>query len=297
MRRLWIVGAVVSSLLLAACGATANINQAISSIGGSSSLQVHLTADASGTGSVQAEGILSAVSIDMNYQSTNGGALSQSAGHVDSAFTVTYSGQQLIELRQVNTDLFVRVDLSALAQIPGLGVSAQQLSAFQLLLGGRWFEFSESLLKSFTTTTTIDPAQSSKAQAAARAMIDAITALIEKTPYTTLPSGGYSQTGTLESVANAVVPIVNAYTGRSIKPGTVKGTYAITFSMSGSTATGGSFSITAPNSKGANATIGLHASITHDNQAIVAPTGATIITRSMLTQLLGQVGGASSLLG
>jgi len=44
-----------------------------------------------------------------------------------------------------------------------------------LLFGGRWFEFSEDLLKSYVPTTTINAAQTSKEQAAVRAMLDALS--------------------------------------------------------------------------------------------------------------------------
>jgi hypothetical protein len=297
MRKLWIVGAVVSSLTLAACGATASINQAVSSIGSSPNLQVHLTAGASGTGSAQAQGILGALSVDMRYASTSGDALSQSTGHVNSEFTINDDAQTLVDLRQVGTDLYVWIDVTALANIPEVGVSAQQLASLQLLFGGRWFEFSEGLLMSYVPTTTINAAQTSKEQAAVRAMLDALSALIEKTPYKTLASGGYSQTGTLDSVVKAVLPALDSYTGKTFTPSSVKGTYDIGFTMSGAAATGGSLAITAPNGTNGNATVSLHASLTHDTQPVVAPNGATVITRAMLTQLLSQVRGASSPLG
>lgn len=295
MRKLWIVGAVVSSLVLAACGATASINQAISSIGASPDLQVHLAASASGVGSAQA--IFSALSVDMRYSSTTDNALSQSVGHVNSAFTLNDGAQTLVDLRQVGTNLYVRIDVTTIANIPGVNVSAQQLAAIQLLIGGRWFEISEGLLKSYVPTTTISAAQTSKEQATARAMIDALSALIENTPYTTLADGGYSQTGTLDSVVKAVLPTIDSYTGQTLKPSSVKGAYTIGFTMSGATATGGSLAITAPNGTNGNATISLHASLSHDTQPVVAPSGATVITRAMLTELLSQVQGTSSPLG
>jgi hypothetical protein len=297
MRKLWIVGALASSLVLAACGATASINQAVSSIGASQNLQVHLTASASGTGSARAEGVLNALSVDMRYASTTRVAISQSQGHVNSEIVFKYSSQTLLDLRLVGTDLYVRVDVTALSNIPGIGISAQQLASFQLLFGGRWFEFPASLLKSYLPTTTISAAQTSKEQAAARAILDALSALIEKTPYTTLAGGGYSQTGTLDAVVKAVLPALNSYTGRTFSPSSVKGSYTIGFTMSGATATGGSVEITAPNGTSGNGTVRLHASLTHHPMPVAAPSDATVITPSMITQLLGQVQGTASPLG
>ena len=297
MRKFWIVGVVVSSLALAACGATASINQAISSVGGSPDLQVRLTASASDTGSAQAQLVLRALSVDMRYSSPSGGALSQSVGHVNSEFTLNHGAQTLVDLRQVDTNLYVRIDVTAFADIPGIPVTAQQLAGAQLLIGGRWFEVSEGLLTSYLPTTTISAAQTSKERAAARAVLDALSALIESTPYTTLANGGYSQTGTLNSVVKAVLPALASYTGQTIKPSSVKGTYTIGFTMSGATATGGSLAITAPNGTNGNATVALHATLTHDAQPVVAPSGATVITRAILAQLLSQVQGVSSPLG
>jgi len=297
MRKLWIIGAVVSSLTLAACGVTASIDQAVSSIGASANLQVHLTASASGAGTAQAQGVLSALSMDMRYSSTNGGALSQSGGLVNSEILVNSNAQTLLDLRQVDKNLYVQINVTALASIPGIGATAQQLAGAQLLLGDRWFEFPESLLKSYLPTTSVSSAQLSKEQAAARAMLDALSTLISKTPYKTLPGGGYSQTGTLDSVVQAVLPALNGFTGKTLTPSNVKGNYTIGFTMSGATATGGSLSITAPNGTKGDATATLNATITHDNQSVEAPSGATVITRTLLTQLLSQAMGSSASLG
>jgi len=297
MRKLWIVGAVVSSLVLTACGVSATIDQAVSSIGASANLQVHLTASVSGAGSAQAQGILSALSMDMRYSSSNGGALSQSGGLVNAEIMVNSNAQTLVDLRQVDKNLYAQINVTALASIPGIGATAQQLAAVQLLIGGRWFEFPQSLLKSYLPTTTVSTAQLSKEQAAARAMMDALSTLISKTPYKTLAGGGYSQTGSLDSVVNAVLPALNGLTGKSLAPSNVKGTYTIGFTMSGATATGGSLSITAPNGTKGDATIKVDATITHDAQSVTAPSGATVITPALLAQLMNQAQGASSALG
>jgi len=297
MKKLWIVGAVVSSLVLAACGVTASIDQAVSSIGASPNLQVHLTASASGAGSAQAQGVLSALSMDMRYSSTNGGALAQSGGLVNAEITVNSSTQTLLDVRQVDKNLYVQINVTALASIPGIGATAQQLAAIQLLIGGRWFEFPQNLLKSYLPTTTVSAARLSKEQAAARAMLDALSTLISNTPYKTLAGGGYSQTGTLDSVVNAVLPALNGLTGKSLAPSSVKGTYTMGFSMSGATATGGSLSITAPNGTKGDATVRVDATLTHDAQSVSAPSGATVITPALLTELMSQAQGASSSLG
>ncbi len=295
MRKLWIVGALVASLVLAACGATASINQAISSIGASPYLQVHVTASASGAGTAQAQGILSSLGVDMLYSSTTGSALSDSTGHTNAEFIFKSGSASVLDVRGVGTNLYVEIDLTAMANIPGIGVTPQQLAGAQLLFGGRWFEISEGLLTSYLPTTTVSTAQTSKEQAAARAIVDALSSLIERTPYKTLAGGGYSQTGTLLSVVRAVLPTVKGLDPAAQAPTNVKGTYTIGFTMSGSTATGASIKITAPNGSKGNASVGLHASLSHNATSVVAPSGATKITRALLSQLLSQVTKSGSL--
>jgi hypothetical protein len=285
VRRYWIAGVVASSLALAACGASATIDQAISSIGASPNLQVHLTASATGAKTAQAQSVLRALSLDMSYSSASGGALAQSQGHVNSELVLNSGNRPLLDTRQVDSNLYLWVDVSALAAIPGVKVGAQQLAAAQLLVGDRWFEIPAGLVTSYLPTTTISAAQRSKELAAAQAIIDALSKLIESTPYSTI-ANGYSQTGTLSSVVGAVLPAIEGLAGRSITPGPVKGTYTIDFTMSGADATSASLAITAPNGTAGDATIALHATLSHDAQSVQAPSGATVVTRSMIDQLL-----------
>jgi len=292
MRRIWIVGVVGSSLALAACGATASITQALNSLGSSPYLQVHLTMSASGQGSARAQQILNALSLDMKYSSTSGSALAQSAGSVNTEVDVLTGTTSLLELRVVDGNVYVMANVAAFASIPTVTIPASSLAAANLLLGGRWFEFPKGLINSYVTTTTISASQAQKEQAIARAVIDALSTLLDKAPYTTLPGGGYTETGTLKSIVTAVLPSLSGLqglAGKTVTPTNVKGTYTISLSMSGGTATGGSIRITAPNGTSGNASVGLDATVTHDTHAVDAPAGATVITKSLLQQMLGAV--------
>ncbi len=51
MKASWIAGFVVASLGLSACGATATIHSAVSSLGSSPDVQIHLTGTVTGPGS------------------------------------------------------------------------------------------------------------------------------------------------------------------------------------------------------------------------------------------------------
>ncbi|MHB1251556.1 MAG: hypothetical protein ACYC0I_05435 [Acidimicrobiales bacterium] len=299
MRKLWIVGAVSSSLILAACGVSATINQAISSVGASSNLQVQLSASASGVGASasKAESILNALTVNMNYASTTGAAIDQSTGHVNSEITVNNKSQTIFDVRQIDSNVFVRFDVNAYASLPSVSLSSQQAATLQLVIGDRWFEFTAASLASYLPTTTISAAQTSKAQAAERAMLDALSSLIESSPYTTLANGGYSQTGSLASVVKAVQPALEKYLGKTFTPSNVKGSYTVGITMSGASATGASLAITVPNGVNGNGAVDVHAAISHNNDPVVTPSGATIITKAMLTQLIAEAQGSSSTLG
>lgn len=289
------VGAVLASLTLSACGVQTSINQALTSVDGSQYLQMHLTAGVSGLGAkgAQAAKILSLVSLDVAEASTTGSPLSQSVGHIDSELKVDIGGQALVELRDIGTNLYFSVDLSALAKIPSANLPQQEIGALQLLFGNRWFEVPASLLKTYAPTTTQNLTQTSKDQAAAQQVIKAITAVIEATKYTTLPGGGYAQTGSLSSIVDAVLPTINQLTTTPVTPSKVPGTYKIAITISGATATGGSITITAPNGTSGDASVTINAAIDHASLGIDVPTGVTVITPSIIKGLMSQVSSGS----
>jgi hypothetical protein len=288
------VGAVVASLALAACGASASLDSGISSLSGSQYLQVHISATYSGAQAAQVTPILSQLSYNLSEASTTGQSLSQSVGNIDTEVDVNVGSQTLVTLRGIGRDLYFEVNLQALSSFPSLGLSTQKLAALELLFDNRWFDVPESLLTSLEPASTITKAQTSKEQALAQKLIKAVTAVIEGNTYTTLPDGGYSQTGTLASFVDAVLPTLEQIEGHSIPHPKVPGTYTIGVTMSGSNATGGSISVTAPDGTSGNATIGLSATVAHATVAIATPSGATVVTKSLIEELEGQATSAAS---
>jgi hypothetical protein len=289
-----IVGLVGASLGLASCGAQASIDQAVSSLGSSPDLQLHFTGSASGPDAAQVQKVLSTLSLDMNYSNPSGAALSQSSGTANVEILVNAGTQTLADVRVVDSNLYVLVNISAVADIPGVTLPATQVAALQLILGGRWFELPKSLLTSIAPApSATSTAQAAKVAAAERTILDDLSTLIANTAYTTLPNGGYSQTGTLASVVKAVLPTIQSLSGSTLPSTTVKGNYTLTVTASGSNATGGSISVTAPSgvTGQGNDTVGLNVTVAHASLSIVAPTGATIITPSLFQGLLSQAGG------
>jgi hypothetical protein len=292
------VGAVAASLTLAACGASASLDGAVSSLGASPYLQVHLTATFTGAGSQQVQQILAGFSYNVIEASTTGQALSQSVGNIDSEIDVNVANQTLLALREVGTNLYFELNALPLANIPGLGLTPQKLAAIELVVDNRWFEVPQSLITSLVPSSTPTEAQTAKEQALVQALLKSLTKVIEATPYTTLPGGGYSQTGTLASIAKAVLPVVaqaegtntgSSFSAFSFHTGKVHGTYTLGVTLSGSTATGGSIKVTAPNGSSGNATLEVDATVAHDTVTVAAPTEATVLTLALIKELEGQV--------
>lgn len=295
MRKIVLVlGAVVASLGLSACGsgAKATINTSIASLGAQSDVQLHFTANVSGSGTAEAQGILNVVSLDVRYVNPSGNPISQVNTKDNGEVTLNVGTKPLLDIREVDGNAYLNVDLTAVNSIPGLPLTAQEqseLAAAQLFLGGKWFEVPSELVKSVLPKSSADKVRTAKVRGTEVKLFDALSNLIDNGHAKSLSSGGYSETGTLESVVNAVLPTLESVDPSASKPGKVPGTYTLTLKNSGSVATGGSISITAPQGNGrpGNATVGLSATVTHDNEPIVVPTDVTVITPALIHQLEG----------
>ena len=289
MKASWIVGLVAASLGLSACGATATIHSAVASLGSSADMQIHLTGSASGPGTAEAQPVLKVMSIDVDFSSASGSALSQSSTAVNSEITINVGAETLADIRDVSGDAYVMINPSALTDVPGVTLPTSEVNAIQLLLGGRWFELSKSFIDSYLPATSATSSETANEQAAVKKVVDALTTLIDTAPYTTLPNGGgFSETGSLANVVTAILPTIQSLEGTTVNPPTVSGNYTITLTMSGMTATGGSITIVTPNGAQGDVNVGLQAAVTHNSVSVAAPVGATIITKALLKELLSQ---------
>jgi hypothetical protein len=298
VRKYWMIGGVVAaSLGLAACGtSTATFNSAVSSLSSSPDAEIHLTATASGPGTGPAQKYLSAISLDATYVNPTGGDLSQ-ATSLNAEVTLNVGNSALLDLRTIGGNLYILVNVAALKGIPSLPISANDLSAANALFGGRWFELPKSLLNSYLASERAKlkadgaaPPATTKDVQEERTIVAALTKFVETTPSTTLAGGGFSETATLQAFVDALWPTIKGLDPSTVaEPTNVKGTYTLTLSTSGSTVTGGSVSITAPVTTpgaGGDNTLGLQATVTHNGATVVAPTGATVLSQSVLKGLL-----------
>jgi hypothetical protein len=285
-------GVLAAALALSACTSSSTakkeaINQFVDSFGSSPYVQVHLTAGFRGprtADSARVQEILKAVSMDVNVSNPSGDALSKAAGTANTEILFNYGSKSFIDIRDVDSNLYLKVDVTALASIPGANISSAQAAEVQLVFGGRWFELPKSEFNSLVHKTKVPKAQYAADQAVEAKIIDALSNLIDTTTYKTLPNG-YSETGTLSSVVRALVPAVASLSHSSSTPKPTKGTYTLTLTTSGSMVSAASISVTAPYNKSGLATGSLSATVAHDTLTIGAPSPVTTITPELLASL------------
>jgi hypothetical protein len=289
-KTLLLLGVVASTLALSACGTTqkATIDQSVASLGSQSTLQIHLTGTVTGTDSAQADPILKLVSADLDYANPSGGPLSQAGSTLTEEVTINVGSKTLLDIRSIDGNDYLNADLTSLSALPGINLPTSQLAALQLVIGGRWFEVPKSLIDSVAQKN----ASANKAKAAAdvvleRKIIDAISKVIDNAPAKAIAGGGYAETGSIASILVAIWPTITSVTKTTIpaSAASVKGSYTLTLTNAGSTATGASVTIKGPGGGPQITSVGLVASITHDAGTITAPSGATVITPALIKQL------------
>ena len=294
MKRALIVGVVVSALALSACGGgsspssskTASFKTSLASLGASANLQVSATASFAGAGSTTAETVLKQLSFTFDFSNPSGGALSQSNGQANIDITAKIGSATFLDLREIDSNLYFKADVTALSKLSGVKISSQELAAVQLVFGGRWFELPKSVLNALIPAKDASKAEDAESSAIEYKVIDDITKALDAGTHMSLGNGSYSESGTLLSIDEAVLPTLDSVQHVSTPTGTsAKGTYSITISGSGSNATGATISITAPNNALGNATAVVSATFAHANDSVSIPSGATVITPALIHQL------------
>lgn len=288
MKAFTLLGLLAAGALgLSACGAQATVDQAVTSLGASPYLQLHLTGSLASADPAyaNAQSVVKDLSLTLDYASTNGANLSAAGTSVDGEVLLDVAGTTALDVRSIGGNLYVELNLAPLASLPGLNVPPGSLGAAGQMLDGRWFEIPQSLLSQVAAAHQPSAAQVARAQSLARAAIKALSTLVEGAPYTS-SSGTLTETGTLQSVVDALAPVLGPATGATAP--TVSGTYSISLTTSGTTATGGSVTITSAGTSAHPApspvTVSLQATAGHDTVPVATPAGAIVVTPSMLGQ-------------
>ncbi len=288
MKAFTLLGLLAAGALgLSACGAQATVDQAVTSLGASPYLQLHLTGSLASADPAyaNAQSVVKDLSLTLDYASTNGANLSAAGTSVDGEVLLDVAGTTALDVRSIGGNLYVELNLAPLASLPGLNVPPGSLGAAGQMLDGRWFEIPQSLLSQVAAAHQPSAAQVARAQSLARAAIKALSTLVEGAPYTS-SNGTLTETGTLQSVVDALAPVLGPATGAT--PPTVSGTYSISLTTSGTTATGGSVTITSAGTSAhpapSSVTVSLQATAGHDTVPVATPAGAIVVTPSMLGQ-------------
>jgi hypothetical protein len=294
-----VVPAVVASLGLSACTAPAVIAQARTSLGGAAFLQVHLTANvvSSDPSLTKLDAALKALTFDINEQSTTGAAIVDSKTKVNSEVVVLDGQSKVLTLIGSAHNLYANVNFNNLALVPGLGLNSSQLAGASLFLSGRWFELPASVLAKYTAslptlktgapTLKLTPSQ---VALVGQRLETAVVDLFLKSSPTTL-AHGYSVSGSLASLVNAVVPALGKTVAKKVPVSHVPGSYTGTVTTAGTLVTGGTFSVTAPDGRYGNATVTFTATIAHQSVDVSVPSNPTVITPSLIKQFSGNGGG------
>jgi len=297
VRKYVLIGMVVAGLGLSACGATtATLDSTVNSLSSQPALELHITASFSGPGASEIEQYAKDISLDVAEVNPNGGALTQSSA-LDEDVTLNVGSSALVELREVGGNAYVKIDVSGLSSLPNVTIPSSDIAAINLLFGGRWFEVPASLIKSEVAKEEKNTTPTKQETQDANTVRQAIIHIIESTPSTSVAGGGYTETATIASFLHSLWPTIQSLGVAGLsEPTGVKGSYTLTMTTSGSTLTGASVSITAPDSSGsANDTVALTATVSHNSESIAAPTGATVVTKQLIQELENEAGSASPL--
>lgn len=287
----------VASLGLSACSIPVALSDTSATLGASQYLQVHLAANlfAKGPSLAKVIKVLKQLRYDVNYESSTSAPLASSLSTAKSEVVVSNGAQRVLTIVNVRSNEFLNVNISSLANISGLGLTAAKLAPINLIFGSRWFEFPHSLVAHYEASTLhVKSTQVSTAKDDIM-LIDAIVTFFAHQPTTTTTSG-FTQTGTFASLQNALATIVKSAT-TSTMPITKKapGNYELTVTMNGSVATDAKLAMTTPDGKYGNGTLTLSASFAHQNVKVSAPSNALVITKNFINQLgikqLGSNGG------
>ncbi len=297
MRKYVIIGAVAAGLGLSACGATpATLDSTLSSVSSQPALELHITASFSGPGAAKLEQYANDISLDVVEVNPSGGDLTQTSA-LDEDVTVNVGSGALLELRDVAGNAYAKIDLSTLSSLPDVDISPSDIAAFNLLFGGRWFEVPASLIKSLVAKEQTSTTPTKQETQDVNTLRQAIIHIIETTHSTSVSGGGYSETATLASFVHKLWPTIQSLGISGVsEPTGVKGSYTLSMTTSGSTLTGASVSISAPDSSGSgNDTVALTTTVSHNSESITAPAGATVVTKQLIQELENEAGSASPL--
>lgn len=274
--------AAVASLGLSACSIPVALSDTSATLGATPYLQVHVTShlSAGGPSMLKAATAVNSLNFDIWYQSATATPLARSLSTAKSEIIVNHGTQPVLTIVDIHSNEYLNVNIAALAKVPGIGLSRAQLASVNLIFGGRWFEFPYSLVARFETSTLhLKPTRTTTLKNEVL-VINSLVSFFAKAPTTATP-GGYTQTGTLASLAK----LFNGLAATPVATTTTAGTYTLAVTMNGNAASAVTMTVVAPNGKYGNGTLTLNGTFAHHNVSITTPTNVLVITNAFLRQL------------
>jgi len=278
-----------ASLGLSACSVPVALSDTNATLGASQYLQVHLSANlfVRNPSLAKVIKIIKPLTFDINYQGTTSAPLASSLNTAKSEIVVFNGTQKVLTIVNVHSNEYLNVNISSLANIQGLGLTAAKLAPVNLILGSRWFEFPHSLITKYESSTLHIKASKNSTAVNDVMLVDALVTFFANQP-TTTTSTGFTQTGTFASLQKALAAIVKSAT---TSPSTVTalktapGTYKLAVTMNGSVATAAKLAITTPDGKYGDGTLTLNATFAQQSLNIATPSNALVITPAFLSQI------------
>ena len=285
---------VVASLGLTACAVPAALSQSTTLLGGSDYLQVHATLSPSGTGvSAQERAAFAALSFDVNEMATGTTTLEHSLNTANQELIIRWNSQPMATLIDHRGNMYVDLDFTLLAKLlrlAGSPVPASEVSAINLLFGGRWIELPFSVVHWLFRTYEHRNLTRADIPAGETTFVNDIVTIFAGSKVTTTPHGDTSQ-GSLASLAALISGIdPSLVSGGS----SAKGTYSATLDTTNASNVTFSFSEVEPVTGGTQK-LAVTGRLTHQPVRVSTPSASLVLTQKIILQLMK--GGASGLLG
>lgn len=281
--------AAAAALGLSACTIPVALSQTTNTLGGSAYLQVHFkVAIAHGGASAAAEAkLLEGLTFDVNVASVNGAPIARALNKLNQELIVWNGSQRVATVIDHKSNLYVNVNIAALAHLPGVAIPANALTTTNLLLGNRWIEIPFDLIAHDAATSRHLTITRSTAVSTELRAVNALVAVLANMPTTTTATG-FEQSGTLASLDKALATLVPS-TSTSTTP--VPGTYKIAVTMAGTSATSAVATVVTPNGTAGDARVTMTATFAHQSVHVSTPTYPLVITPALIKKFGGTNGG------
>ena len=273
-----------ASLILSACSIPVALSQTRSVLGGGY-LQIHFSVGVTAPGVAAAKDakFLQGLTFSIDTQTPPGAPFNSALSHAGQKLTIWRGATHLATLIDLKSNLFLRLNFTALAQVPGVRLSASEIAAGNLFLGGRWIEIPDSLVVKFASPALRLKLKKNSLVSGEYRTLNDLVSVLARGPVTTTATG-YSETGTLASLGTALSGVASS-SGPDPLPSKLKGSYSLSVTKTGTQPSSFNFSVTVPRGTLGAVTTRVAGTIAHRRVQVKAPDNPLVITSTLLRQL------------